>query len=51
MAWNGSNEEEQNLSDNIVLLPIDQRYSDKEMYYIIGKVDEYYSKPRTMTLF
>lgn len=47
VAWNGSNEKEQDFSNNMVLLPIDQRYSDKEMYYIINKVDEYYSKYRT----
>lgn len=42
--WNGANTEEIKKADNMVLLPIDQRYSDKEMEYIANKVDNYYSK-------
>lgn len=42
--WNGANAEEIKIADNMVLLPIDQRYSDKEMEYIASKVDNYYSK-------
>lgn len=51
VAWNGSSEKEKNLSDNMVLLPIDQRYSEKEMHYIIDKINEYYSKYKLRTRF
>ncbi len=43
MNWNGANANEIRRADNIVLLPIDQRYSDNEMEYIADTVDKYYS--------
>lgn len=42
MQWNGANEEEVQLSKNMVLLPIDQRYSTKEMHHIINTIDNYH---------
>lgn len=41
--WNGANTDEITKADNMVLLPIDQRYSDNEMEYIASVIDKYYS--------
>lgn len=41
--WNGANEAEILNADNMVLLPIDQRYSSSEMEYIINCVSEYHT--------
>ena len=41
--WNGANSDEIKKADNMVLLPIDQRYSDNEMEYIASVIDKYYS--------
>ena len=41
--WNGANSDEIKKADNMVLLPIDQRYSDNEMVYIANVIDNYYS--------
>ena len=41
--WNGANSDEIKKADNMVLLPIDQRYSDNEMEYIANVIDNYYS--------
>ena len=42
--WNGANSIEREKADNMVLLPIDQRYSDKEMEYISDTINRYYAK-------
>ncbi len=42
--WNGANSTEIEKANNMVLLPIDQRYSDKEMEYISDTVNKYYSR-------
>lgn len=46
---NGANKEEIDKVNNIVLLPIDQRYSLDAMEYISDVVDNYYSKTKTRT--
>ena len=40
---NGANSDEITKADNMVLLPIDQRYSDNEIEYIASVIDKYYS--------
>ena len=44
VLWNGATQDEINRVDNMILLPIDQRYSINEMDYIISTVDRYYTK-------
>ena len=49
MLWpnvllNNSSSKEKKLVKNMVLLPIDQRYSENEMKYIVDTVDNYYQK-------
>ena len=46
VMWNGSYINEQKNAENMVLLPIDQRYSDCEMEYIAKIVDSYYSNAK-----
>ena len=41
--WNGANSDEIKKADDMVLLPIDQRYSNIEMEYIGSVIDKYYS--------
>lgn len=41
VLWNGSNSSEKERVENMVLLPIDQRYSKDEMEYISKTVKEY----------
>lgn len=41
VLWNGSNSSEKERVENMVLLPIDQRYSKDEMGYISKTVKEY----------
>lgn len=43
VSFNGASSEEITIADNMVLLPIDQRYSDREMEYIAAVVNNYYS--------
>ncbi len=49
--WNGANSNEILAADNMVLIPIDQRYSFDEMEYIIKCVNDYYSNKYTKQLF
>ena len=44
VMWNGANESEQKLACSMVLLPIDQRYSEKEMIYISNNIKKYLKK-------
>lgn len=44
MDFNGSNNLELQLANNVVLLPIDQRYGINEMNYISNVVKTYYNK-------
>lgn len=44
MKWNGSNESEIRMAEKMVLLPIDQRYSETEMNYISDTVNSYIRK-------
>jgi dTDP-4-amino-4,6-dideoxygalactose transaminase len=46
VLWNGANQDEINRVDNMILLPIDQRYSINEMNYIISTIDKYYYKSK-----
>lgn len=46
VMWNGSNINEQKNVENMILLPIDQRYSEYEMEYIAKVVDSYYSNTK-----
>ena len=48
---NGANTNEILAADNMVLIPIDQRYSFDEMEYIIKTVNNYYSNKYTKKLF
>lgn len=47
VLWNGANSEEIKRVENIILLPIDQRYSADEMLYMSGVIDNYFSKNRS----
>ncbi len=40
--WNGANYEEKERVKNTILLPIDQRYSYDEMFYIVNVINDYY---------
>lgn len=46
LNWNGANSKEISISDNMVLLPIDQRYAEQEMEYISKVINKYYSNKR-----
>lgn len=46
LNWNGASSKEISISDNMVLLPIDQRYAEQEMEYIFKVIDKYYSSKR-----
>lgn len=47
---NGANSNEISKVENIVLLPIDQRYTVDEMIYIYGVVNDYFSKCKRKSL-
>ena len=47
---NGANEMECRLAQNMVLLPLDQRYSDQEMSYINSTIDRYMEKQKILKL-
>ena len=44
VEWNGSDESEILRADNMVLLPMDQRYDSKDMEYIAENIEDYYRK-------
>lgn len=43
MDWNGANSHELSISDNVVLLPIDQRYKEDDMEYIGNTINKFYT--------
>lgn len=47
VLWNGANSEEIKRVENMILLPIDQRYSTDEMLYMSDVIDNYFSKNRS----
>jgi len=50
VLWNGANDEEIKRVENMILLPIDQRYSINEMTYISDVIDNYFSKNKSKSL-
>ena len=42
VLWNGASLQEIERTENIILLPIDQRYSDNEMMYIVDIIENYF---------
>lgn len=46
VTWNGANSEEIKRAENMILLPIDQRYSSDEMLYMSNTIDNYFSKSK-----
>ena len=44
VSINGASKEEIDRVENMILLPIDQRYTENEMTYIINVIDKYYTK-------
>lgn len=56
MLWpnileNGANRSEISFAENMVLLPIDQRYSEEEMIYISNIVEDFFSNRKEQKLF
>lgn len=49
VLWNGANKEEIERVENMILLPIDQRYSTDEMLYISTVINNYFSKNKSRT--
>ena len=47
VLWNGANKEEIERVENMILLPIDQRYSTDEMLYISTVINTYFSKNKS----
>jgi len=47
VLWNGSNSEEIKRAQNMILLPIDQRYSTDDMQYMCDIIDNYFKNNQT----
>lgn len=48
ILWNGANSEEIKRVENMILLPIDQRYSTDAMLYMSDVIDNYFSKNKSI---